>query len=162
MRRPDALEALVELGDDVAGQPFQWGATDCVALGLRALACVAVDGAPYLEHVHWHSFRQAVAAFRDDQVQAWLSGMLAEGELEEVPVDQVQAGDVIVGRALAGDVYDELELVDDTRAAWPTVYVQIGSRMVTSDLRAGVSWLSRDQVVDLARLRGWRAFRVSV
>lgn len=147
-RHRGSLEALTELGDEVRGQAFEWGRTDCGALLLRALACIDADSERHLELVEYSTAWGALKALEVWTPAAYLEALGAE----RVPLEDITAGDLVVGSTT-------LEL-EGARLVLPTCHVGVGSLFLSSSQATGVVFIARPAMNAAARDAGADAYRI--
>lgn len=100
-RRPDWDVRLVRLQDDVLGEPFRWGETDCASIVRRALAAMYPEGEVPLPSAppEYEDRRGAGRAYVES---GGVAAMLEAGGAERVDLNFARQGDVLVGLAEQG------------------------------------------------------------
>ncbi len=136
VRSRGALEALVSLADEVRGLPFVWGATDCGALFLRALACIDEEGGRHLEVLTWADGWGALKALQ----RMTPALLMAEIGATVIDIRDATAGDLVLGWTMHGD--------DAPPIGWPTCHVGVGSLFLSSSQATGVVLLPRSMLVE--------------
>jgi hypothetical protein len=148
-RHRGSLEQLVALGDELLGQAFEWGRTDCGALLLRALACIDEEGERHLELLSYSTAWGALKALEVWTPAAYLQALGAE----LVPLAEITAGDLVIGETT-------LEL-EGARLVLPTCHMGVGSHFLSSSLETGVVFIRRPAMIAAAREAGADAYRIA-
>ncbi len=148
IRHRGSLEQLVSLADDVTGEAFAWGRTDCGALLLRALACIDEASERHLELLDYTTAWGALKRLDQSPPVAYLQGLGAE----LVPLTEITAGDLVVGSTVVALEGGDLVL--------PTCHVGVGSHFLSSSLELGVVLIRRAAMIAAAREAGALAFRI--
>lgn len=138
MRAKDLTERLVEFADSVAGEPFEWGHTDCATLAVRALFYANLPDAERVPAVqHYTSEDEARGALQRITPADWLDELGAT----PIPIGALAPGDVVTGWLESG---------------LPYVYVVVGSRLLSSTPAEGVRLMPLRAARLLPEPLGWR------
>ncbi len=129
--------ALVRFAQQMLGEPFVWGQTDCAMLALRCLE--AAHGFATVEQYWglWTDEASALAHFQRELPSEVLAGI----GLREVPAAQASTGDIILA----------------PKAPFPEcAHVCLGQFSLTASPVAGVHRVPTLELVDVAT-SAWRA-----
>lgn len=129
LRQPGWERRLVQWASYSAGQPFEWGVTDCAQLALNAIRAMTIpDEWQPLADVRHYATR--LGALRAAKQSGGIKAHLARLGLREVRLRYLQQGDIVVVPASKGNALEEAS-------------VWVSGRLLTAVEGHGVYWAGR-------------------